>query len=88
MHTDSKTFRALLFGSIYFIEGAVLTYFSGFNALYLRSFNLSYTQIGVAGGIALLPFVLKIFVGMLSDKVNLAFGTRLVYEVLRELCCA
>lgn len=72
MNTDSKRFRALLFGSIYFIEGAVLTYFSGFNALYLRSFNLSYTQIGVAGGIALLPFVLKIFIGMLSDKVNLA----------------
>jgi PAT family beta-lactamase induction signal transducer AmpG len=72
MSTDTKWFRALLFGSIYFIEGAVLTYFSGFNALYLRSFNLSYTQIGIAGGIALLPFVLKIFIGILSDKVNLA----------------
>jgi len=72
MRTDSKWFRALLFGSIYFIEGAVLTYFSGFNALYLRSFDVSYTQIGIAGGIALLPFVLKIFIGMLSDKVNLA----------------
>ena len=83
MHTDSKTFRALLFGSIYFIEGAVLTYFSGFNALYLRSFNLSYTQIGVAGGIALLPFVLKIFIGMLSDKVNLAgLGHRKPYMIL------
>jgi PAT family beta-lactamase induction signal transducer AmpG len=72
MRTDTKSFRALLFGSIYFIEGAVLTYFSGFNALYLRSFNVSYTQIGIAGGIALLPFILKIFIGMLSDKVNLA----------------
>ena len=71
LRTDTKWFRALLFGSIYFIEGAILTYFSGFNALYLRSFDLSYTRIGVAGGIALLPFVLKIFIGMWSDKVNL-----------------
>jgi len=83
MNTGTKGFRALLFGSIYFIEGAVLTYFSGFNALYLRSFNLSYTQIGVAGGIALLPFVLKIFIGMLSDKVNLAgLGHRKPYMIL------
>ncbi len=83
MRIHSKAFRALLFGSIYFIEGAVLTYFSGFNALYLRSFNLSYTQIGIAGGIALLPFVLKIFVGMLSDKVNLAgLGHRKPYMLL------
>jgi PAT family beta-lactamase induction signal transducer AmpG len=83
MKTDTKWFRALLFGSIYFIEGAILTYFSGFNALYLRSFNLSYTQIGVAGGIALLPFVLKIFIGMLSDKVNLAgLGHRKPFMVI------
>jgi PAT family beta-lactamase induction signal transducer AmpG len=69
--TQSRWFRALLFGSIYFIEGAILTYFSGFNALYLRSFDMSYSLIGTAGAVALLPFVLKIFIGMLSDRVNL-----------------
>lgn len=83
MPTDTKWFRALLFGSIYFIEGAILTYFSGFNALYLRSFNLPYTQIGIAGGIALLPFVLKIFIGMISDKVNLAgWGHRKPFMII------
>lgn len=71
MKTESRLFRALLFGSIYFIEGAILTYFAGFNALYLRTFDLSYSLIGTAGAVALLPFVLKIFIGMLSDKVNL-----------------
>jgi len=71
VRTDTKLFRALLVGSIYFIEGAILTYFSGFNALYLRSFNLSYSLIGIAGGIVLIPFVIKIFIGMLSDRVSL-----------------
>ena len=68
MRTDTRWFRALLFGSIYFIEGAVLTYFSGFNALYLRSFDVSYSLIGIAGGIVLsvlnlltLPLVPRIF---------------------------
>ena len=71
MQDKSRWFRALLFGSIYFVEGAILTFFSGFNALYLRSFDLSYSLIGTAGAVALLPFVLKIFIGMLSDRVNL-----------------
>ena len=68
MRTDTKWFRALRFGSIYFIEGAVLTYSSGFNALYLRSFDVSYSLIGIAGGIVLsvlnlltLPLVPRIF---------------------------
>jgi MFS family permease len=83
MRTDTKRFRALLFGSIYFIEGAILTYFSGFNALYLRSFDVSYSLIGIAGGIALIPFVLKIFIGILSDRLSLfGLGHRKPYMVL------
>ena len=45
--------RLALFGAIYFVEGAVLTYFSTFNILYLRTFDLSFTRIGVVGGITL-----------------------------------
>ena len=60
-----------LFTLIYFVEGFMLTYSSGFNVLYLRSFELSFSQIGIAGGIVLIPFILKIFIGLLSDKVNL-----------------
>ncbi|HOG48620.1 MAG TPA: MFS transporter [Anaerolineae bacterium] len=83
MGTQTKLFRALLFGSVYFVEGAILTFVSGFNAVYLRSFNVSYTQIGIAGGIALLPFILKIFIGMLSDRVNLlGRGHRRPYMVI------
>jgi PAT family beta-lactamase induction signal transducer AmpG len=68
-----RLWRLALFAAVYFLEGAVLTYFSAFNVLYLRSFELSYSLIGIVGGITLLPFLLKIFIGLLSDSINL-FG--------------
>jgi PAT family beta-lactamase induction signal transducer AmpG len=79
----SKTARYATFGLIYFAQGAILSYFTALNALYLLSFNLSMAQVGIFGAIALFPFVLKIFLGMLSDKVNLlGRGHRQPYIVL------
>jgi PAT family beta-lactamase induction signal transducer AmpG len=75
--------RLTLFGAVYLVQGVVLTYFSTFNALYLRTFDLSFTRIGIVGGITLIPFVLKVFLGLLSDRVNLAgLGHRKPYIVL------
>ena len=72
-----------LFGAVYFLEGAVLTYFAAFGVIYLRSFDISFTRIGIVGGITLIPFVLKIFIGLLSDSVSLAgLGNRKPYIVL------
>jgi PAT family beta-lactamase induction signal transducer AmpG len=62
-----RILRLALFATVYFVEGAMLTYFSAFNVLYLRSFDLSYSLIGIVGGVTLIPFVLKIFIGYLSD---------------------
>jgi len=69
--SKQRILRLSLFGLIYFVEGAMLTYFSAFNTLYLRSFDLSYSLIGIVGGVTLIPFVLKIFIGYLSDRVPL-----------------
>lgn len=69
----NKTLRYLMFGSLYFTQGTILGYFASLNALYLQSRGLTLTDIGIFGAIALIPFVIKIFLGMLSDKVNL-FG--------------
>lgn len=70
---QNKTSRYLMFGSLYFTQGTILGYFASLNALYLKSHGLSMTAIGIFGAIALIPFIIKIFLGMLSDKVNL-FG--------------
>ncbi len=71
MPAQAGAFRRLaLFGSVYFVQGAVLTFFSTFNVLYLRTFDIAYSRIGIVSGIALIPFVLKIFIGLLSDRVS------------------
>ena len=79
----SKSARYAMFGLIYFAEGAILSYFTALNALYLLSFNLSMSQIGLMGMIALIPFVIKIFMGMLSDRFNLLnMGYRKPYIII------
>jgi PAT family beta-lactamase induction signal transducer AmpG len=60
-----------MFGLLYFSQGAVFGYFTALNALYLLSRGLSMADVGIFAAIAMLPFVLKIFLGMLSDRVNL-----------------
>jgi PAT family beta-lactamase induction signal transducer AmpG len=68
---SERTKKLALFTAVYFVEGAVLTYSSSFNILYLRSFDLSFSLIGVASAVAMVPFILKILIGYLSDRVNL-----------------
>ncbi|MHB8135842.1 MAG: MFS transporter [Anaerolineaceae bacterium] len=81
--TQSKTYRYSMFALLYFAQGSVLGFFTALNAIYLLSFGISMSQIGIISGIALSPFVLKIFLGMLSDRVNfLNLGYRVPYIVI------
>lgn len=70
-NSKARLMRLVLFASVYFVEGAMLTYFSAFNVLYLRSFDMNFALIGIVSGIALTPFILKILIGYLSDRVSL-----------------
>ncbi len=71
--TQKKLLRYSMFGLLYFTQGTILSYFTALNALYLLANGVDMTRVGILGTIALLPFVLKVFLGMLSDQVNL-FG--------------
>lgn len=83
MKQPSKLTRYSMFGLLYFAQGSVLSYFTALNAIYLLSFGLNLGQIGLISGIALTPFVLKIFLGILSDRVNLFhMGHRKPYIVI------
>ncbi|MBE0687945.1 MAG: MFS transporter [Anaerolineaceae bacterium] len=83
MKQPSKLTRYSTFGLLYFAQGSVLSYFTALNAIYLISFGLHLGQIGLISGIALTPFVLKIFLGILSDRVNLfQMGHRKPYIVI------
>jgi PAT family beta-lactamase induction signal transducer AmpG len=69
----NKFIRYLTFGSLYFTQGTILGFFAALNALYLLDNGLQMTDVGIFGFIALIPFILKIGLGILSDRVNL-FG--------------
>jgi PAT family beta-lactamase induction signal transducer AmpG len=62
-----------MFGALYFTQGTVLAYFLSINALYFIENGLTGMNLGIFGTIAMIPFVIKIFYGMLSDRVSL-FG--------------
>ena len=75
--------RYTMFGLLYFAQGAIFSYFTALNALYLLSFDLTMSQVGLFSAIALTPFVLKIFLGIVSDKVKLlGLGHRKPYIIL------
>ena len=81
--SKARLIRLALFAAVYFAQGAMMTYLSAFNTLYMRSFNLSFALIGIVAGIAMLPFILKVFIGLLSDRVSLfAQGHRKPYIIL------
>lgn len=72
-----------LFGLLYFVQGAIMSFFTALNSIYLLSFDISMSKIGLLGMIAMIPFVLKIFIGIISDKYNLLnFGYRKPYIAL------
>ncbi len=78
-----KNTRYLMFGLLYFSQGTVFSYFTALNALYLLDNGLKMSDIGLFAAIALIPFVIKIFLGMLSDKVNLfGLGNRKPYILI------
>jgi PAT family beta-lactamase induction signal transducer AmpG len=79
----NKAVRYAMFGLLYFSQGTILGYFTALNALYLESRGVSMTNVGIFAMIAMIPFVLKIFLGMLSDNVNLlGLGHRKPYIML------
>ena len=69
--THSRNGRMLLFGSLYFAQGAIATYVLVFNNLYLRAFGAAAWQLSLLNGLLVVPFVLKIGIGLLSDKFKL-----------------
>jgi PAT family beta-lactamase induction signal transducer AmpG len=72
-----------MFGLLYFAQGSIMGYFGALNVLYFKENGLSLSQAGLIGTIAMIPFVIKIFLGMLSDKVNLfGLGHRKPYIVI------
>ena len=81
--TDHRSGRLGLFGLLYFVQGALFAYVLVFNNLYLRAFGASALQLAWLNGLLVIPFVLKIGIGLYSDKVSLfGRGHRLPYMII------
>ena len=79
----SRAFRLSMFAALYVVQGVGLAYFSNFQKPYLDSLGISPNAIGTLTFVLQIPFILKIFIGMLSDKVNLlGMGHRKPYMLL------
>jgi len=83
MTSQNKLLRFSMFALLYFTQGTILGYFASLNALYMLDSGLDMAKVGIFASIALIPFVIKIFFGMLSDRVNLLkLGHRRPYIVI------
>ncbi|WP_420631347.1 MFS transporter [Candidatus Leptofilum sp.] len=79
----SRNFRYLMFGMLYFVQGIIVAFTGNFAKPYLNTFNIDADLIGLLFTLLLVPFIFKIFYGMLSDRVNLfGRGHRLPYIVV------
>ena len=58
----------LLFVILYFIQGAVQSFFTVFQKPYLHDLNIPSPSIGILSSIILVPFILKIFTGYFCDR--------------------
>lgn len=82
--TDSRNGRYFLFGLLYFVQGTLLAYVLVFNNLYLRQAGGAAWQLSLLNGLLAIPFILKIGIGVMSDKMPLRLpflghGYRLPY---------
>ncbi|MCD6476068.1 MAG: MFS transporter [Anaerolineaceae bacterium] len=83
MKPSTKFSRYTMFALLYFAQGSIMGYFAALNSIYFLESGLEMTQAGLIGTIAMIPFVLKIFLGILSDRVNLfGFGHRKPYIII------
>lgn len=84
----SRRFRLTLFASLYVVQGVGLAYFHNYQKPYLDGIGIAPDAIGALTFILQIPFILKIFIGILSDRVNLfGMGHRKPY-ILMGLCIA
>lgn len=84
MITDrSRRYQYTLFGSLYFVQGIIVAFTSNFFKPYLDSFGVDPDRIALLSSLLLVPFIIKIFYGIFSDRINLlGRGHRLPYIVL------
>jgi PAT family beta-lactamase induction signal transducer AmpG len=75
--------KSLFFALLYFVQGSALAYVVNFQKPFLAEQGVDKQTLGLFTSLLLLPFIGKIFLGMLSDRIPLGrFGARKPYMLL------
>ncbi|MBN1260199.1 MAG: MFS transporter [Anaerolineae bacterium] len=89
MKLQSRRFRLTMFAALYIVQGVGMAYFRNFQKPYLDSLAIDPNVIGGLTFILQIPFILKIFIGMFSDRFNLLkMGHRKPYMILGLILAA
>ncbi len=81
--TLAQQYRLLLFGSLYFAQGGALSYFLSYNIVFLKGMGYDAEDVGAFQAVLILPFVLKVVLGAISDRFSLfGLGHRHPYILL------
>lgn len=82
-------YHFLLFGWVYLLQGVILAYLFNFQKPYLQNSGFSLEQIAAISSILVLPFVLKVAFGYLSDRYSFfGWGHRKPYIFIGLAVCA
>ncbi len=80
---DHSWKKLSFFCALYYLQGAALAYVVNFQKPFLSAHGVSKESIGLFTSLLLVPFIAKVFLGMLSDRVPIGrYGSRKPYMLL------
>ncbi len=87
--TNARLKKITFFAALYFLQGAAFAYVVNFQKPFLAGEGVSKEQLGLFTSFLLLPFIFKVFLGALSDRVPMGrWGSRKPYMVVGLLLFA
>jgi len=67
----SRRFMFLLFGALYFVQGVIVSYQLNFFKPHMYNEGIDAQRIALVATLALVPFIIKVIFGLISDRINL-----------------
>jgi PAT family beta-lactamase induction signal transducer AmpG len=85
----SLRFLFLLFGSLYFVQGVITSYQLNFFKPHMTDEGIDADRLAIVATLALVPFIIKIIFGIISDRINVfGLGHRVPYMIIGVLLCS
>lgn len=85
----SLRFFFLLFGMLYFVQGVITSYQLNFFKPHMTEEGINADRLAIVATLALLPFIIKILFGLISDRINLfGKGHRVPFMTLGVALCS